>query len=66
MTKQVIKYNIVAKMAKENPSLMVAMVNFELLCDVNLLISFILFIAYARNNPCTNQICAKVRCFFFV
>jgi hypothetical protein len=30
---------LVAKMAENNPSLMAARVNFELLCDVNLLIS---------------------------
>jgi len=30
---------LVAKMVEDNPSLMVAKVNFELLCDVNLLIS---------------------------
>jgi hypothetical protein len=30
---------LVAKMVEDNPSLMVAKDNFELLCDVNLLIS---------------------------
>jgi hypothetical protein len=30
---------LVAKMAKDSPSFMVARVNFELLCNVNLLIS---------------------------
>ncbi len=41
MTKQVMSMYmpLVAKMAKDSPSFMVARVNFELLCNVNLLIS---------------------------
>jgi hypothetical protein len=30
---------LLAEMAKDNPSIMITNVNFELLCDVNLLIS---------------------------
>jgi hypothetical protein len=39
-TKRVMAMNmpLLAKMAKDNPSIMFAKVNFELLCDVNLLI----------------------------
>jgi len=48
---------LVAKMAKNNPSIMITKVNFELLCDVNLLISLIC--CHVGNNPCFNQIYKK-------
>jgi hypothetical protein len=52
---------LLAKMDVDNPLIMFIKMNFELLCDVNLFIFFIV-ITHVRNCPCIDQV-FKEKCF---
>jgi len=53
---------LLAKMAKDNPSIMFTTMNFELLCDINLLISLFCLLSMLGNCLCIDQVCIQERC----